>query len=108
MAKKCLYCMSIPRKISTISNLSAITLPSLLLFSPRAWYAQTADPRPKDIVLVIDKSQSMSKLYQGKSLMSIVKDAASALLDSLNPNDRVSESVNIDNSMKIKKKATAK
>ena len=51
---------------------------------------ETATPEPKDVVIVIDRSGSMSNLHNGRTLMTIAKEAASTLVDTLNPNDRVS------------------
>ncbi len=52
----------------------------------------TATPSAKDVVVVIDKSGSMStRDYRvGQSLMTIVKNAATSVIETLNPNDRVS------------------
>lgn len=68
----------------------------------RPWYVETATPSAKDVVVVIDKSGSMSAYDDsaGKSLMSIAKDAATSVVETLNPNDRVS----IVNSMSQKLK----
>ncbi len=51
---------------------------------------ETATPEPKDVIIVIDKSGSMGHIYQGKSLMTLAKEAATTLVETLNPNDRVS------------------
>ncbi len=52
----------------------------------------TATPSAKDVVVVIDKSGSMStRDYRvGQNLMTIAKNAATSVIETLNPNDRVS------------------
>lgn len=45
---------------------------------------ETASPDPKDVVIVIDTSGSMRG-----PLLNMAKDAAKAVLDTFNPNDRV-------------------
>ena len=61
-----------------------------ICFSP--WYAEGASGRPKDIVIVVDKSGSMSK-YIDKSgsmtMMNIAMEATTVVIQTLNPNDRV-------------------
>jgi hypothetical protein len=49
---------------------------------------ETATPVPKDLVLVIDTSDSMGN--DGGIAMIIAKEAARTVLETLNPNDRVS------------------
>ncbi len=51
---------------------------------------ETYTPVPKDVVIVLDKSGSMSSMHDGLHLMDIAKEAAYTVLDTLNPNDRVS------------------
>ena len=53
----------------------------------RPWYVETATPAPKDLVLVIDTSGSMEK----NNRMFIAREAAKTVVNTLNPNDRVSE-----------------
>ncbi|XP_070564127.1 VWFA and cache domain-containing protein 1-like [Ptychodera flava] len=55
----------------------------------RPWYVETATPEPKNVVIVIDKSGSMSDVYEGRSLMQIAKDAANSVLGTMNPSDKV-------------------
>ncbi|KAJ7382932.1 hypothetical protein OS493_031707 [Desmophyllum pertusum] len=50
----------------------------------RPWYVETATPEPKDVVLVIDTSGSMST-----TLMNVAKEAANTVLSTMNPRDRV-------------------
>ena len=50
---------------------------------------EAATPNPKDLVLVLDRSGSMSSFHGDKQLMQIAKEAAATVLDTLNPNDRV-------------------
>ena len=52
----------------------------------RPWYAEVATPEPKDIVIVLDKSDSMK--IDGK--LNLTKKATYTLLKTFNPNDRVS------------------
>ena len=51
----------------------------------RPWYVETATPIPKDIVVVLDRSGTMSL---GQS-MTMAKDAAKTVVGTLNPKDRV-------------------
>ncbi|XP_065835518.1 VWFA and cache domain-containing protein 1-like [Oscarella lobularis] len=57
----------------------------------RPWYVSAAVPEPKDVVLVIDKSGSMTSPGRGSSSsrMDLAKEAAKTVLDSLSPDDRV-------------------
>ncbi|XP_065835892.1 VWFA and cache domain-containing protein 1-like isoform X2 [Oscarella lobularis] len=60
----------------------------------RPWYVSASVPEPKDVVLVIDKSGSMtSTVTAGResfsSRMELAKEAAKTVLDSLSPDDRV-------------------
>ncbi|XP_065835890.1 VWFA and cache domain-containing protein 1-like isoform X3 [Oscarella lobularis] len=57
----------------------------------RPWYVSAAVPEPKDVVLVIDKSGSMTSTGRGSSSsrMDLAKEAAKTVLDSLSPDDRV-------------------
>ncbi|CAH1777703.1 unnamed protein product [Owenia fusiformis] len=58
----------------------------------RPWYVESATPEPKDVVIVIDKSGSMSHTVSHSRSMSrldVAKDAANSVLDTLNPSDRV-------------------
>ncbi|XP_078384872.1 VWFA and cache domain-containing protein 1-like [Oculina patagonica] len=50
----------------------------------RPFYVETATPEPKDVVLVIDKSGSMSL-----KRMPVAKEAAKTLLSTMNPRDRI-------------------
>ena len=51
----------------------------------RPFYVETATPEPKDVVLVIDHSGSMT----GQRII-VAKEAAKAVLRTMNPRDRVS------------------
>ncbi|CAH1777706.1 unnamed protein product, partial [Owenia fusiformis] len=58
----------------------------------RPWYVESATPEPKDVVIVIDKSESMATVVpHGRSMsrLDVAKDAAKSVLDTLNPLDRV-------------------
>ena len=57
----------------------------LLTSISRPWYVETATPIPKDIVVVLDRSGTMS---HGQS-MKTAKDAAKTVVGTLNPKDRV-------------------
>ena len=48
---------------------------------------ETTIPSPKDIVIVLDRSDSM----EIQNIMDLAKDAASTVVQTLNPNDRVSQ-----------------
>ena len=54
----------------------------------RPWYAETATSIPKDIVLLIDRSESM---YLNNRLQT-AKDASKTVIETLNPNDKVTGS----------------
>ncbi|XP_070569588.1 VWFA and cache domain-containing protein 1-like [Ptychodera flava] len=56
----------------------------------RPWYVETATPEPKNVVIVIDKSSSMSTEHEGRTLMQIAKEAAITVVETMNPNDKVS------------------
>ncbi|XP_021351428.1 VWFA and cache domain-containing protein 1-like isoform X1 [Mizuhopecten yessoensis] len=56
----------------------------------RPFYVATATPVHKDVVVILDQSGSMAGLYNGVTLMKIAQDAANTVLETLNPNDRVS------------------
>ena len=51
----------------------------------RPFYVETATPKPKDVVLVLDTSGSMRG-----SRLTIAKEAAKTFLSTMNPRDRVS------------------
>lgn len=51
----------------------------------RPFYVETATPKPKDVVLVLDTSGSMKG-----SRLRIAKEAAKTFLSTTNPRDRVS------------------
>ncbi|XP_077994463.1 VWFA and cache domain-containing protein 1-like [Glandiceps talaboti] len=55
----------------------------------RPWYVETATPDPKNVVIVIDRSGSMDEDYEGRTLMHIAKDAATSVLGTMNPSDKV-------------------
>jgi len=54
----------------------------------RPWYGFTAT-YPKDMVIMIDKSQEMKKDFGDNSRMFFGIQAAKAIVESLNPNDNV-------------------
>ena len=53
---------------------------------------EAATPKPKDVVLVIDSSGSMSQRpsFSDRQLITIAKEAAKTVVDTLNPNDKAS------------------
>ncbi|XP_077994597.1 VWFA and cache domain-containing protein 1-like [Glandiceps talaboti] len=55
----------------------------------RPWYVESATSEPKNVVLVVDKSQSMNLEYQGRTLLAIAKEAANTVIDTMNPSDKV-------------------
>ncbi|XP_071178164.1 VWFA and cache domain-containing protein 1-like isoform X2 [Mytilus edulis] len=57
----------------------------------RSAFAATASPKDKDVVILIDSSSSMKQTsgVTSKSKMSIAKEAARTVIETLNPNDRV-------------------
>ncbi|KAI0239289.1 Voltage-dependent calcium channel subunit alpha-2/delta-3 [Lamellibrachia satsuma] len=59
----------------------------------RPFYVEVASPQPKDLVVVVDTSGSMRTTHKGRSLMEIAINAASTVVDTLGPNDRVSRHV---------------
>nr|XP_006816526.1 PREDICTED: VWFA and cache domain-containing protein 1-like [Saccoglossus kowalevskii] len=57
----------------------------------RPWYVETATSDPKNVVILIDNSGSMShSLSDGRTFMETAKEAANTVLDTMNPNDKVS------------------
>lgn len=58
----------------------------------RPWYYATASNQPKDVIILIDYSNSMNQYY-GTSDFSkeeVATAAAGVILETLTPNDRVS------------------
>ncbi|CAC5416932.1 unnamed protein product [Mytilus coruscus] len=57
----------------------------------RSAFAATASPKDKDVVILIDSSSSMKQIsgVTSKSKISIAKEAARTVIETLNPNDRV-------------------
>ncbi|KAK3087851.1 hypothetical protein FSP39_011482 [Pinctada imbricata] len=55
----------------------------------RPFYVSTAMQTPKDIVVVMDTSDSMQGTLSGKVLLKIAKEAAITVIKTLNPIDRV-------------------
>ncbi|XP_013420899.1 VWFA and cache domain-containing protein 1 [Lingula anatina] len=55
----------------------------------RPFYVSAATPVPKDIVVVIDTSGSMTTYHNSKTLLQIAKDAARTVVETLSANDRV-------------------
>jgi len=57
----------------------------------RPWYSFAATS-PKDIIIMIDKSQSMLSTYlsTGQTKLNVAIQAAKTVIESLNPNDKVS------------------
>lgn len=63
----------------------------VLFYVCRPEFSATASPRPKDVVIVIASTQSM-KAPSGvpnKQKLTVAKEAAHAVINTLNPNDRV-------------------
>lgn len=59
----------------------------------RPWYIKGIAPKAKDIVIVVDKSESMAMVSGGKTLISIAQSAVDTVLDALNPQDRVRKNI---------------
>ena len=58
----------------------------------RPWYVATKAPAAKDVIIVIDRSASMNardSLANSNSRLDYAKEAASAVIDTLSPTDRV-------------------
>ncbi|CAH1782874.1 unnamed protein product, partial [Owenia fusiformis] len=58
----------------------------------RPWYVETATPEPKDVVIVLDKSKSMSNpisAFSTRLLIRVAKEASMTILETLNPSDRI-------------------
>lgn len=62
-----------------------------MLLLCRPWYSFAAT-NPKDIIIMIDKSQSMLATYlsSGEKKLAVAIKAAQSAIESLNPNDNVS------------------
>lgn len=56
----------------------------------RPWYALGATPKKKDVVLIVDVSGSMGIAFGSQSRLQVAQEAANVVLDTLNPDDRVS------------------
>ena len=50
---------------------------------------EVASPQAKDMVVIIDTSGSMTATHDGRTLMQIAIDAATTVINTLGPNDRV-------------------
>jgi len=59
------------------------------IFFPRPFYVAAATPASKDVIVIIDRSGSMTNTHHGKTLLQIAKEAATSVVETLNPNDRV-------------------
>ena len=60
-----------------------------ILIRLRPAYVETATPTPKDIVIVLDRSESMTQ----SGIWRLAQEAAKTVIGTLNPNDRVSQSL---------------
>lgn len=58
----------------------------------RPYYVETVTPTPKDLVLVLDRSESMKTF----NIMNLAKEAAKTVIGTLNPNDRVSNTPELE------------
>ena len=57
------------------------------------FYVTTATPDPKDVVLILDTSGSMTfQTASGQTRINVAKEAAKTVINTLSPNDRVSSS----------------
>ncbi|XP_077861940.1 inter-alpha-trypsin inhibitor heavy chain H3-like, partial [Saccoglossus kowalevskii] len=54
------------------------------------WYVETKSPNPKHVIIVIDNSGSMVTDYNDKALIEYAKESTITVLNTLNPNDKVS------------------
>lgn len=64
-----------------------------LSLSSRPWFVETSSPSPKDVVIVIDSSESMGTAdSDGRDPLDIAKEAAKSVLGTFNLNDRVHHS----------------
>jgi len=61
-----------------------------MVWTHRPWYPFTAT-YPKDMVILIDKSQSMNQQFGSQKRISFGKQAVTEIIKSLNPNDNVRE-----------------
>jgi len=61
-----------------------------LRFLSRNWYVNTASPKRKNIVIVVDESASMSRPPFSYSRMEAAKDAARTIINTLSAKDWVS------------------
>ena len=57
----------------------------------RPWFKEAATPIPKDVVLMIDTSSSMGNQFGKHRRIWVAREAGKTVLNTLNPNDRVSE-----------------
>ena len=70
-------------KRHNLSMVKHISLPAFTFSIYRPWYAQANAPVPKDIVIIFDGTKG--------GYFDVVKKAVGILLDTTNPNDRVSD-----------------
>lgn len=59
-------------------------------FTVRPWYVETNVPAPKQLVLMVDISNSMRKsTANGETLMRLAHQAAKTVINTLNAKDKV-------------------
>lgn len=76
-----LFCTRVSKEVAAVLSLLC-----------RPFYVEAVTPRPKDIVVIVDKSGSMGTAYHnGRTLMQIAKEAAQTVIDTAGPDDRVSQ-----------------
>ena len=65
-------------------------------FIPRPWYVEALTPEAKDIVILLDVSQSMSSTatFGGETKSQLAKESVIAALSTLSPRDRVERNFN--------------
>ncbi len=69
-----------------------ITFLIFYLYAARPWFVETSAPIPKDIVLVLDKSESMNIEVPGNkgvTRLRLAAEAAKSVMSTLSQNDRV-------------------
>ena len=59
-----------------------------LLYRP--WYIETARLKPRNVVILLDTSKSMSNKFNGEYIYEMAQQIVEIILNNLTPKDRVS------------------
>ncbi|XP_018673131.2 VWFA and cache domain-containing protein 1 isoform X3 [Ciona intestinalis] len=56
----------------------------------RPWYTETAWPKPKRFLILLDSSRSMTDTFNSKPMIDVARELIDILLETLRPNDKIS------------------